>query len=42
MLGVIIAWPKAIIAKISEDGPLSKEAVASTASRLDASLPPAN
>ena len=42
MLGVIIAWPKAIIAKISEDGPLSKGAVASIASRLDAALPPAN
>ena len=41
MLGVLIAWPKAIIAKINESGPLSSEAVVTIARKLDAALPPA-
>jgi len=41
MLGVIVAWPKAIIAKIREDGPLSGEDVTTIAGTLDAALPPA-
>jgi hypothetical protein len=42
MIGVMIAWPKAIIAKISENGPLSKDAVMSIAGKLDSALPPAD
>lgn len=42
MLGVTIAWPKAIIAKIEEPGPLSTEAVITIANELDSALPPAN
>ncbi len=42
MLGVTIAWPKAIIAKIAEDGPLSKDAIMLIAAKLDAALPAAN
>ena len=41
MLGVMIAWPKAIIAKIGETGPLSSGAITSIAKRLDSALPPA-
>ena len=40
-LGVTIAWPKAIIAKISEPGPLSLDAVKRIATALDRHLPPA-
>jgi hypothetical protein len=42
MLEVIIAWPKAIIARIVEDGPLSKDAIMSIATTLDTALPAAD
>ena len=42
MLGVMISWPKALIAKISEDGLLSPGDVDRIATNLDRGLPPAS
>lgn len=42
MLGVMVGWPKAVIAKISESGPLPQEEVVRIATLLDRSLPPAS
>ena len=42
MLGVMVVWPKAVIAKISEPGPLPQEEVRRIAALLDRSLPPAS
>jgi len=41
MLGVMVAWPKALIAKIDDAGPLSGDSVQAIAGALDAALPPA-
>jgi hypothetical protein len=41
LLGVTIAWPRAIIAKISEAGPLTAEDISRIALQLDQALPPA-
>jgi hypothetical protein len=41
MLSVMVAWPKALIAKIDVSGPLSSDSVHTIASTLDAVLPPA-
>ena len=41
MLGVMVGWPRAIIAKIDEPGPLFHDAVEAIASRLDSALAPA-
>jgi len=39
-LGVWIIWPKALVKKIQAPGPLSPEAVAALAKRLDCAFPP--
>jgi hypothetical protein len=41
LLGVTISWPKALIAKIAESGPLAPEHVSTIAEVLDRALPPA-
>jgi hypothetical protein len=41
ILGVTIGWPKAIVRKIQETGPLAAEVVATIAMQLDAALAPA-
>ena len=42
ILGVMISWPRAVIARIAENGPLTPQAVAEIAKMLDEALPPAN
>ena len=41
LLGVMVTWPKALIANIDRAGPLSAAAVQAIASALDVALPPA-
>jgi hypothetical protein len=41
MLGVLISWPRAVIARIAEPGPISPEGVVRLAQVLDRVLPPA-
>jgi hypothetical protein len=42
MLGVMISWPQAVIARIAEEGPLTPQVVTRIARMLDEALPPAS
>ncbi len=42
IFGVLISWPEAAVARISEPGPLSQDEVLRIATKLDQALPPAS